>query len=290
VMQQELESRVLFALEHPAARMDRGTLARLLGEPDPMRQVLDYRHGGERVLLAVLVEGGRGPADASLLVILGCRTPLETGAFSGFLDEVEGRVPPRVGQAERALEFVLPPSLADTRERLEERGYANVYVYLTLVAEVPSTLASDDPEWCDVDASNVDAAYACYRDAFVATSEPVASPDEARAVLLGAEPRPRVLFANGEAAAVLRVAWLDEAARAGELRFVCRNPRLRGQRMGDRALSEAFRGLRRMGASSVQLSVASTNQAAVDLYDRCGFRRVAEEQEAVFRIGLSVGR
>src|SRR5579863_3187983 len=95
---QELESKVLFALEHPASRETRGTLARLLGAPDPMRQVLDYWDAGERALLAVLVMGGRGPDDASHLVILGCRTPLDAGAFSRFLDEAEGRVDPGDGE------------------------------------------------------------------------------------------------------------------------------------------------------------------------------------------------
>jgi len=291
---------VLFALEHPVAPAERGTLARLLGAPDPLRQVLDYWDGGERVLLALLVEGGRGPADASLLVILGCRTPLQPGAFVGFLDEAEGRVKPGDTEGGRALEFVLPPRLACMRELLKKRGYSNVYNYLTLVAEVPSTLEAGDAEWRDVDASNVDAAYACYRDAFLETAAPVASPEEGRAVLLGADPRPRVLFTAGEAAAVLRVAWLDDqgrgepplpssspqATRAAELRFVCRNPLFRGRRVGDRALSETFGVVRRMGASSVRLSVASTNRAALALYDRWGFRRVEQETEEVFRIAL----
>jgi ribosomal protein S18 acetylase RimI-like enzyme len=158
------------------------------------------------------------------------------------------------------------------------------------VAKILGTIDRKGTDARDAARVGVDAAYACYRDAFLATSSPVSSPEEGRAVLLAADPRPRVLLAHGEAVAVLRVAWLDEAARAGELRFVCRDPRLRGQRMGDRALSEAFRVLRRMDASSAQLSVASTNRAALDLYDRWGFRRVAEEQEDVFRIALSVGR
>ena len=281
---QELESKVLFALEHPAVRADRGTLARLLGAPDTMRQVLDYWHGGERVLLAVLRKGGGGPADASQLLMLGCRAPLDVGAFSGFLDEAEGRVEPGGSEGHRALALVLPAPLGCMRELLKERGYSHAYTYFTLVAEVPLTLESGDTEWRDVDASNVDAAYACHRDAFLATGEPVASPEEARAVLLGADPRPRVLFVQGEAAAVVRVVWLDEAARAVELRFVCRNPRFRGQRVGDRALSETFRVSRHMGASSVQLAVASTNRPALNLYDRWGFRHV--EQEEVFRIAL----
>jgi hypothetical protein len=137
------------------------------------------------------------------------------------------------------------------RTLLTSRGYSHVYTYLTLVAEVALTPESSDAEWHDVDASNLDAVYACYRDAFRETAVPVASPEEARAVLLGADPRARVLFAGGEAAAVLRVAWLDEAARTAQLRFVCRNPRFHGQRLGDRALSETFRILRRTGASSV---------------------------------------
>jgi GNAT superfamily N-acetyltransferase len=181
---------------------------------------------------------------------------------------------------------VVPPPLASMRELLKKRNYSHAFTYLTLVAEVPSARESGDAEWRDVDASNVDAAYACYRDAFVATGTPVSSPEEGRAILLGADPRPRVVFAEGEAAAVLRVAWLDEAARAAELRFVGRNPRFRGRWMGDRALSETFRVARRMGASSVQLCVASTNRPALDLYDRWRFRRVEQEQEEVFRIAL----
>jgi ribosomal protein S18 acetylase RimI-like enzyme len=39
-----------------------------------------------------------------------------------------------------------------------------------------------------------------------------------------------------------------------------------------------------MGASSVQLAVASTNRPALNLYDRWGFRHV--EQEEVLRIAL----
>jgi ribosomal protein S18 acetylase RimI-like enzyme len=277
---QDLESKVLFALEHPATHMDRATLVRALGSPDPMRQVVDYRQGGERVLLAALVKGGRGPADPSLLVILGCRTPLDGDAFTRFLDEAESREALESEQG-RPLEIALPPSLGHTRDHLVNRGYSAVYAYLTLAVEVPPVLASEDAPWRDVDPSNVDAAYACYRDAFLATSDPVASPEEGRAVLLGSNPRPRVLLADAEAVAVVRVGWHDEALRAGELRFVARSPRFRGQRLGDRAMSETFRVARRMGASSLQLSVASTNRAARELYDRWGFRLV--EQEEVFR-------
>jgi ribosomal protein S18 acetylase RimI-like enzyme len=279
----DLESKVLFALEHPAARTDRGTLARLLGAPDPMRQVLDSWDGGERVLLGILLKGG-GPTDASQLIVLGCRTPLGGEAFSRFLDEAERRVEPGDGEGYRALDVVLSPPLGCMGDLMKGRGYSDHYAYLSFVAEVPSTIEPDDPDWRDVDASNVDAAYACYSDAFLATGAPVASPEDSRAAMLGADPRPRVLLAEGNAAAVLRVAWRDEAARRGELRFVCRNLGLRGQRVGDRALSETFRVLRRMGASSVQLDVASTNRAALELYDRWGFRRV--EQEDVLRIAL----
>jgi hypothetical protein len=123
---QELESKVLFALEHPAARADRGTLAQLLGEPDATRQVLDHWDGGQRVVLAVLMRGGGGPADASQLLMLGCRTPLAAGAFSGFLDEAEGRV--KGGQGEAALEVVLPPPLECMRELLKKRGFERVHV------------------------------------------------------------------------------------------------------------------------------------------------------------------
>jgi ribosomal protein S18 acetylase RimI-like enzyme len=280
---QELESKVRFALEYPMARADRGTLVRLLGAPDAMRQVLDYWHAGERVLLAALIRGGGGSGGAWQLLILGGRTPLAAGAFSGFLDEAEGRITPD-GQADRALELSLPPPLGAMREMLEKRGYSNAYTYLTLFADVQPTLEPDDPEWRDVDASNVDVAYACCRDAFLETSAPVSSPEDGRAILLGADPRPRVLLAEGEVAAVLRVVCLNEPARTAELRFICRNPRFRGQRLGDRALSEAFRLLRRVGALSVELAVASTNRAALNLYDRWGFRRVGQEE--VFRIAF----
>ena len=275
---------MLFALGHPGACTDRGTLARLLGPPDAIRQVVDHWDGGERVLLAALRKGSGGSDDASQLLILGCRTPLDASAFSGFLDEAERRVEPGAGGGDRALELVLPPTLGCMRELLKRRGYSDVYAYLVLVAEVPLTVEPDDADWRDVDASNVEAAYACCREAFRATSAPVASPEEGRATLLGADPPPRVLLAEGAAAAAMRVLWRDEAARLAELRFLCRDPRFRGQRVGDRALSEAFRVLRRMGASSVQLDVASTNRAALALYDRWGFRRV--EQEEVHRIAL----
>src|SRR6202034_3109521 len=122
---------------------------------------------------------------------------------------------PEDRERDRILEIALPPSLGYTRELLEKRGYSLAHAYLTLAAEVSLTLETDDAEWRDVDASNVDAAYACYRDAFLATSDPIASPEEGRAVLLGADPRARLLLSEGEAAAVVRVAWHDEAARAG---------------------------------------------------------------------------
>jgi ribosomal protein S18 acetylase RimI-like enzyme len=290
-IEQELESKVRFALEHPAVRADRETLARLLGAPDEKRQIIDSWRGGERVVLAILREGDGGAAGASQLLILGCRTPPDVAAFSAFLDEAEGRVEPGDREGGRALDVVLPPPLGCLRELLKTRGYSNVDTYFTLVAEVPSALESIDDAWRDVDASNVDAAVACHRDAFLEAGEHVASPEEARAVLLQVvEPalRPRVLFAEGVVAAVLRGVWLDEALGAMELRFLCRNPRFRGQRLGDRALAEAFRVTRRMGAWSVQLSVASTNRSALELYDRWGFRRV--DQEEVLRVVLGATR
>src|SRR5258708_22576347 len=99
---QELESRVQFALQHPVSHTERGTLAQLLAA-DSMRQVLDYWDAGERVLLAVLREGGRGPADASQLLFLGCLAALDAGAFSGFLDEAERRVEAAGAEKGRAL-------------------------------------------------------------------------------------------------------------------------------------------------------------------------------------------
>jgi hypothetical protein len=55
----DLESKLAFALEHPAVAADRGTLTRLLGEPDQKRQVVDYWHEGDRVLLGALIRDAR---------------------------------------------------------------------------------------------------------------------------------------------------------------------------------------------------------------------------------------
>ncbi len=153
----ELESKVLFALQHPVSQTERGTLAQLLAA-DSMRQVLDYWDAGERVLLAVLREGGGGPAGASQLLFLGCLAALDAGAFSGFLNEAERRVKSEGAEGGRALELVLPAPLACMRTLLTSRGYSHVYTYLTLVAEVGLTRESSDAEWRDVDVSNLDAA------------------------------------------------------------------------------------------------------------------------------------
>lgn len=67
--------------------------------------------------------------------------------------------------------------------------------------------------------------------------------------------------------------WQAERATSGELFGLYVAPRARGRGVGEALVNAVLEQARRLGRTDVVLEVGSNNEAAIALYERCGFVR-----------------
>lgn len=93
----------------------------------------------------------------------------------------------------------------------------------------------------------------------------------------GAE-RPGGAESSGGAAEVLGYAVLWCVVDQGELANIAVRPELRGRGLGARLLDEVLAAARRRGVTQLYLEVRDSNDAALRLYERFGFREVGRRR------------
>jgi ribosomal protein S18 acetylase RimI-like enzyme len=77
------------------------------------------------------------------------------------------------------------------------------------------------------------------------------------------------------------------ADQVGHVTQLCVNPQMQGNALGYELLREAVRALRIYGARRVSLTVTASNEDAVRLYRRCGFREIRRFLSCVWDAGRS---
>jgi ribosomal protein S18 acetylase RimI-like enzyme len=241
------------ARSYPTTHLDEATLRRLACTQNAAVHLLDG--------LAALQIG----EESSELIVMGCGPEVPDIVFATMLANAELRA--------RSIDFVLEGSLVRYQGVVESRGYARVLTHVTMSRELGSFMF-DGAAWRDFDVSNAQSAYDCYRAAFSGAHGVLLPFEEFQAVLLNAQRRPRVLLCGGDVVAMARVVWRCEATTTGEIRFVCRHPSWRGEGLGKIAVTEALRVLAEMGATTVELDVASSNEVAKALYANMGFQAI----------------
>jgi ribosomal protein S18 acetylase RimI-like enzyme len=227
-------------------------------------------------LVGCVVHDLGNPDGASEIVPLGCLRGAELpDALAALLTRGEQLVSAAGG---RRVELHVPLRLCGIEPVLEALGYHTAWENVDLELDPITShrqVSRSLPEgaaWQDVDEHNVALAHACYERSFRTVPGAQTPPlEEYAKVIPTFRPRQRILVLDGRALAFTRVGWKDEEQRIGEVLNLGRDPEARQGGLGSLALVEAMDGLLAMGASSAQLTVASTNPRAVRLYTGFGF-------------------
>jgi ribosomal protein S18 acetylase RimI-like enzyme len=230
--------------------------------------------GGVRQLAAVVLDTLDNSSDAAELVILGRAPGAGPALVRRAIDAAEELA--RRGPRRRML-IALPERLADLTELVRGRGYALAFVLHDMVAELPGParpVARPGAIWRPVDEDTVAAYVGLSRRAFAGIPGASHPPlDEVRRYALAATPRPELLFDGAEPIGFVRVSVTDTAS----IDVIGRDPARRGEGLGDVLMSRAMALCAATGLRRVGLSVAAVNARARELYERWGFRVVADE-------------
>lgn len=174
-----------------------------------------------------------------------------------------------------------PPGDRVRRALLRARGYRHAYDMLDLCVSAPLRFDAPAPagfelrDACALDIERFRALYdACFRGVWNAAPLTQA---EARELFGSIDRRRSFLALSGGdyAAFALNRILLRDARRVGELHVLGVAPDFRRRGVAARLLSLSLAAHARAGCERVELRVASPNAAALSLYRRAGFRRVA---------------
>jgi ribosomal protein S18 acetylase RimI-like enzyme len=270
-----------FCATHPVAGMTPELVDRMLRNlvrgPDA---VLDVRADGARVAVAAVIDTCANADDSADLVLLG---QVAGGLDAVGVDALVASAEDRVRGGPRAiLDVPLDPPRESWNTVLEARGYREAYAMFAMVrpAERPQPAARvalppgwrwqrlDDERLADYHRVVV-AAFAAVPGAHVPPLEEMVQAMKRR------QHRPSVLVGDGAVRAFADVVVHDTTGgRVGELRFLGRDPALRGRGLGDHIVLHAMAECLLGDVTRLELEVAVRNRSALVLYERHGFRVV----------------
>jgi ribosomal protein S18 acetylase RimI-like enzyme len=278
----DLADAMAFIVDHACSGIDlvdaRRILTTLVRGSDAVIDLHD-KHG--RLALAAVVDTCANVDDSADLAILalgggelaesGVRTLLECA-------EAATRRGPR-----SALDVALAPERADWKQLLVKRGYEPAYALFRMeCAGDASLLNFGKPlpkgwHWVEVGDDQIRNYHRVVSQAFSDVPGAfVPSLAEMTTALKNAPWRPSVLMGAGGVRAFVTVRVHERSdGAAGEVKTIGRDPALRGTGLGEHALRHAIDLIRRAAPVGIfELEVAARNTAALDLYQRRGFRVV----------------
>lgn len=278
----DVDAVVAFCLAHPVHPYPEPLLRRLLLSLVSGPEGVTLLHvDGALALVATTADAATNDADCAVLDICGLRpelAPLHPALLDAAAGHAEAFV--RAG-ARRGLDIPVPPGLPQLAPVAQSRGYRRAFVchvMHTPAMPAPPEVAPPGPawRWIPVDAAHVDA----YHAVVLVTMSPVPGshvPNLAdfRASRLGAAVPDHLLLDGDRIAGFACV--LMRADAVGFVQMLGRHPDYRGRGLGPCLLTHAMQRLAGLGAPTFSLEVAATNDAALDLYRRHGFRPTAEE-------------
>ncbi|MFT3772687.1 MAG: GNAT family N-acetyltransferase [Minicystis sp.] len=268
-----------FVRDHPVVDTDAALLRLfLVSTPRSPEHVLDLGAGGERVLVASVLDTMGSASAGALLLLLGFREREGSAeALGRALEAAEELV--RRGPRRR-LEVPLPAALQRHAPVLSARGYAIAFAYYHMArpAEAPPPAPLPDGlRWVSATTADAEAMQALSAAAFAGVPGWYgAGVDAMRAMIAEAPIPPRLVRAGDRLVACARVG-LDPGGEDGLIHSIARDPAFRGRGLGVPLLAEAMRTLHAAGARRFKLDVAAVNQRAIALYLRHGFVVTSEE-------------
>lgn len=276
-----LSDLLAFAEEYPVISFAQEVVHRFLQElASGPGAVIDLAFDGERSLLAVVVDTCENADRSADFVVLGYRpTP---AAETVLVRALEIAISIAAGGPQANLE-VADEGLPAISELLREFGYREVYRILRCEAVAEDFWRAAqrvDPlrlvgcRWVDLSEDLVECYYSIVKMAFrEALGVQIPVFEDFRRTSLAAPILPRLLLDGRKVVAFVAVRVDPGMPRIGEVHIIGRDPRYRGQRLGEQLLAQAAEILHRHGAERCRLEVIAVNPALV-LYERFGFRIV----------------
>lgn len=272
-----------FCATHPVAGMTPELVVRMLHDlvrgPDA---VLDVRADGARIAVAAVIDTCANADDSADLVLLG---QAAGGLDAASVDALVAGAEDRVREGPRTiLDVPLDPPRASWHTVLEARGYREAYAMFAMTRPAeparPAARVALPPgwgwqrlgdEWLADYHRVVAAAFATVPGAHVPPLEEMVQAMKRR------PHRPSVLVGDGAVRAFADVSVHDTTeGRVGELRFLGRDPALRGHGLGDHIVLHAMAECLAGDVTRLELDVAARNRSALVLYERHGFQVVRQ--------------
>jgi ribosomal protein S18 acetylase RimI-like enzyme len=255
-----------FVRAHPVDPDWSVPLERLLGSlPTRDEAILDVEEGGERVAVAVLLDGLTNIDDVAMLELLGRRAELPMERLIDFLKPMALEAATQAGKTGVDLYLndqggAVPAGATAVRGALVMRRPD---------AELPVLRAPRGLRWKSLEESDLLAYHRLVLAAFADDPGMQVSPfDEFAQAVMKMPVRARLLCNLKGPVALARVSVNGEE---GFIDSLGRHPDWRGRGLGPVVLGEAARLLRSLGAQHLKLGVTSSNRTARRLYEQYGF-------------------
>ena len=271
-----------FIHAHPVSDLGSALLRELLTHlPRTREHVLDVWQGGDRQLVATVVDTVENAAHSAVFAVLGLRVPRdpqieEALAWTLEIAESQVRAGPRA-----TLEIPLPAALQRHAPLLERRGYRVAFRAYHMTR--PAADAVDPPalpatwRWADAAIADVPTYHALVASAFASVPGTHLTDLATFRDMFNRTPRrPRLLWHGDRLVGFVKTS-LDADGETGLIHILGRDPAYRGQRLGPTLLREAMRTLASDGARRLRLEVIADNHSALELYLGHGFTVAAEE-------------
>ncbi len=255
-----------FVRAHPVDPDWSVPVERLLSSlPTADEALFDVEEGGERVAVAVLLDGLTNIDNVAMLELLGRREDLPLARLLPFLK------PYALQLATRAEKKGVDVYLNDLSGAVPEGATAvrGALVMRRPEAELPMVRAPRGLRWKSLEEEDLLAYHRLVLAAFADDPGMQVSPfDEFAKAVMKMPVRARLLCSLKGPVALARVSVNGEE---GFIDSLGRHPDWRGRGLGPVVLSEAARLLRSLGARHLKLGVTTSNLPARRLYDQYGF-------------------
>ncbi|NBV50262.1 GNAT family N-acetyltransferase [bacterium] len=236
--------------------------------------VLDLWQGNQRVAVAVLLDRFEAQPQSVEVAVLGYRWDFSAALF------LETVIPAAQNKAREQkklkIEMISSLGLKVAPADLNRKGFSTGVTVITYESSPtnPQLLVPLPAKWLWQEATEKTVPL-CYELLKLNFPEPDAQSlvpyAQFERLALQLPIKPHLLFEDQTAIAFV---WVAADPITGQLLFIARHPRYRGQGLGKVCLSEAVRLLQPVGIKRLQAEVKDSDRSAIRLFEVSGFRTV----------------
>ena len=236
--------------------------------------VIDLFQGEKRVAVAVLLDSVDNPSNSANLELIGCLKKVDINSIvkTVFLEAGEALPATRSG-----IQVGFHESLMPEHSLLESFGYRHLYnTYEMKCNNVPANKLQIPTgyHWQKLNLECFNEYYSVLVESFKNNIETSIPSLEQMKLSFTKQKNinTTLLFKDNSLIGFTNICPDELNAHEGEVHMIGLIPSLRGQGLGKYLLGNAIEELRALGCINLKLTVAATNQVALGLYEKFGFR------------------